>query len=216
MAFTAALHTYFAVSSIDAVTVEGLSGVTYTDSLAGGARVVQEGPVVFDREVDRIYLAAPDAAMKVSEAAAAAGMQWMGVWVEPLGRWEATARPVMSGVGSRPLTCSCMTCSCCSAGEQPWRLLTGQLPDTTDCVMVMCASVKTLHPPLLLLVCTQIVDKGSGSSVQVHKHNFPDAVVWNPWVDKSKAMGDFGDDEYKVRQAGSCVGGLGCCMLCCA
>jgi D-hexose-6-phosphate mutarotase len=65
MSFTAALHTYFAASAIEGVTVEGLSGVTYTDSLAGGARVVQEGPVVFDREVDRIYLAAPDAAMKV-------------------------------------------------------------------------------------------------------------------------------------------------------
>jgi D-hexose-6-phosphate mutarotase len=65
MSFTAALHTYFAVSSIGAVTVEGLSGVTYLDSLAGGAKVAQEGPVVFDREVDRIYLTAPDAAMKV-------------------------------------------------------------------------------------------------------------------------------------------------------
>lgn len=107
MAFTAALHTYFAVSAIESVTVEGLSGVTYTDSLQGGVKVVQDGPVVFDQEVDRIYLAAPDAAMK-------------------------------------------------------------------------------------------IVDKGSGSTVEVHKHNFPDAVVWNPWVDKSKAMGDFGDDEYKV------------------
>lgn len=47
-------------------------------------------------------------------------------------------------------------------------------------------------------VCLQIVDKGSGSTIQVHKHNFPDAVVWNPWIDKSKAMGDFGDEEYKV------------------
>jgi glucose-6-phosphate 1-epimerase len=68
MSFTAALHTYFAVSSIDAVTVEGLSGVTYTDSLAGGSQVVQEGPVVFDKEVDRIYLEAPDAAIKVCDS----------------------------------------------------------------------------------------------------------------------------------------------------
>lgn len=68
MAFTAALHTYFAVSAIEGVTVEGLSGVTYSDSLAGGVSVVQEGPVMFDREVDRIYLLAPDAAMKVSRA----------------------------------------------------------------------------------------------------------------------------------------------------
>ena len=22
-------------------------------------------------------------------------------------------------------------------------------------------------------------------------------MVWNPWIDKSKAMADFGDDEYK-------------------
>ncbi len=47
----------------------------------------------------------------------------------------------------------------------------------------------------------QIVDKGSGRSVEVHKQNFPDAVVWNPWIDKSKAMGDFGDEEYKVRKS---------------
>lgn len=66
MAFTAALHTYFAVSAIESVTVDGLSGVTYSDSLQGGVKVVQDGPVVFDQEVDRIYLAAPDAAMKVS------------------------------------------------------------------------------------------------------------------------------------------------------
>lgn len=82
MAFTAALHTYFAVSDIAGVTVEGLGGVTYTDSLQGGVKVVQQGPVVFDREVDRIYLAAPDAAMKVGG--------WAGGWVghTMLQAWE--------------------------------------------------------------------------------------------------------------------------------
>ena len=28
------------------------------------------------------------------------------------------------------------------------------------------------------------------------KAGLPDAVVWNPWVDKSRAMADFGDEEY--------------------
>ncbi|KAJ3296734.1 hypothetical protein HK104_001295 [Borealophlyctis nickersoniae] len=37
---------------------------------------------------------------------------------------------------------------------------------------------------------------GVGSGVVLHKENFPDVVVWNPWVDKAKAMGDFGDEEY--------------------
>lgn len=44
----------------------------------------------------------------------------------------------------------------------------------------------------------KIVEEGSDSSVVLTKVGFPDAVVWNPWVDKSKAMADFGDDEYKV------------------
>eukprot|EP00775_Hariotina_reticulata_P007154 gene7154-7369_t len=106
MSFTAALHTYYTVSSIDEVTVEGLEGVTYTDSLAGGREVKQQGPVVFDQEVDRIYLATPDSPIKV-------------------------------------------------------------------------------------------IDNGSGATVEIHKVGFPDAVVWNPWIDKAKAMGDFGDEEYK-------------------
>ncbi len=42
----------------------------------------------------------------------------------------------------------------------------------------------------------QIIDEGNGT-VEVRKTNFPDAVVWNPWVDKSKSMADFGDGEYK-------------------
>jgi glucose-6-phosphate 1-epimerase len=33
--------------------------------------------------------------------------------------------------------------------------------------------------------------------VKLEKENFPDTVVWNPWIEKAKAMADFGDDEYK-------------------
>lgn len=47
------------------VRVEGLSGVTYSDSLADGDKVEQQGDVVFDREVDRIYIGSPDSGVKV-------------------------------------------------------------------------------------------------------------------------------------------------------
>jgi hypothetical protein len=53
----------------------------------------------------------------------------------------------------------------------------------------------------------QIVDEVSGRVVQVQKTGFPDYVVWNPWVAKSQAMADFGDDEYKVGWGGGGGGG---------
>ncbi|KAG0250370.1 hypothetical protein BG011_008398 [Mortierella polycephala] len=38
---------------------------------------------------------------------------------------------------------------------------------------------------------------GAGQGgVQVHLDGVRDIVVWNPWVDKSVGMSDFGDDEY--------------------
>lgn len=33
--------------------------------------------------------------------------------------------------------------------------------------------------------------------IMVIKENFPDLVVWNPWIEKSKKMVDFDDEEYK-------------------
>ncbi len=47
----------------------------------------------------------------------------------------------------------------------------------------------------------QIVDGASGRTFEVTKSaSFPDAVVWNPWVEKAAKMADFGDDEYKARK----------------
>lgn len=49
--------------------------------------------------------------------------------------------------------------------------------------------------------CTaQVVDDGAEHAIAIRRDNFPDAVVWNPWVEKAKATADFGDAEYQVRR----------------
>ncbi len=53
---TSALHTYFAVSDIAEVRIDGLGGCTYLDKLDDGARRQQQGAIRFAGEVDRIYL----------------------------------------------------------------------------------------------------------------------------------------------------------------
>ncbi|MDH7482037.1 MAG: D-hexose-6-phosphate mutarotase [Armatimonadota bacterium] len=42
----------------------------------------------------------------------------------------------------------------------------------------------------------QISDGGNGRIITIEKSNMPDVVVWNPWVEKSRRLADFGDDEY--------------------
>ncbi|XP_041361384.1 putative glucose-6-phosphate 1-epimerase [Gigantopelta aegis] len=45
----------------------------------------------------------------------------------------------------------------------------------------------------------RVTHVGDGSCDAVLKiFDFPDVVAWNPWVEKSQAMSDFGDDEYHV------------------
>jgi glucose-6-phosphate 1-epimerase len=51
-----ALHTYLGVEDISTVTVEGLDGASYLDKVAGGSPgPVQQGPVRFTGETDRVY-----------------------------------------------------------------------------------------------------------------------------------------------------------------
>jgi glucose-6-phosphate 1-epimerase len=54
-ALTQALHTYFHVGDIGAITVAGFDGESYQDKLADFARRQQSGVVRFAGEVDRIY-----------------------------------------------------------------------------------------------------------------------------------------------------------------
>ena len=39
-------------------------------------------------------------------------------------------------------------------------------------------------------------DSLSLDGITIEKRNLPDVVVWNPWIEKSQRMSDFGDDEY--------------------
>ncbi len=52
---TGALHTYLSIGDIHQATVTGLDGVDYLDTAGPHAMRRQEGPVIFDREVDRGY-----------------------------------------------------------------------------------------------------------------------------------------------------------------
>ena len=57
---SAALHTYLRVGAIEQTRVEGLAGSHYLDSLDDHRKRSQVGAVIFDREVDRVYLAEGD------------------------------------------------------------------------------------------------------------------------------------------------------------
>ncbi|XP_031258499.1 putative glucose-6-phosphate 1-epimerase [Pistacia vera] len=104
--FTFAYHTYFSVSDISEVRVEGLETLDYLDNLQNKERFTEQGDAItFESEVDKIYLSTP---MKIA-----------------------------------------------------------------------------------------ILDHEKKRTFVIRKDGLPDAVVWNPWDKKAKAMADFGDDEYK-------------------
>ncbi|GLT28601.1 hypothetical protein SLA2020_104950 [Shorea laevis] len=104
--FTFAYHTYFSVSDISEVRVEGLETLDYLDNLQNKERFTEQGDAItFESEVDKIYLSTPT---KIA-----------------------------------------------------------------------------------------ILDHEKKRTFVISKDGLPDAVVWNPWDKKAKAMADFGDDEYK-------------------
>jgi glucose-6-phosphate 1-epimerase len=43
-----------------------------------------------------------------------------------------------------------------------------------------------------------IIDTGTlRRRVVLATSGFADTVVWNPWIEKAKALADFGDEEYR-------------------
>ncbi|XP_008789653.1 putative glucose-6-phosphate 1-epimerase isoform X2 [Phoenix dactylifera] len=104
--FTFAYHTYFSVSDISEVRVEGLETMDYLDNLKERERFTEQGDAItFESEVHKIYLSTPT---KIA-----------------------------------------------------------------------------------------ILDHEKKRTFVLRKDGLPDAVVWNPWDRKAKALADFGDDEYK-------------------
>jgi glucose-6-phosphate 1-epimerase len=53
--YSGALHSYFSVSDIGAITIHGLDGCDYLDQL-DGQRKTQRGPITIGAETDRVYL----------------------------------------------------------------------------------------------------------------------------------------------------------------
>ncbi|GKA91112.1 putative glucose-6-phosphate 1-epimerase [Tanacetum coccineum] len=103
--FSFAYHTYFSVSDISEVRVEGLETLDYLDNCQKRERFTEQGDsITFESEVDRIYLGTPT---KIT-----------------------------------------------------------------------------------------VMDHEKKRTLVMRKDGLPDAVVWNPWDKKAKAMVDFGDDEY--------------------
>lgn len=51
-----ALHTYFHIHDVAEMEIRGLEGCAYLDKVGVSARKTQQGPIVIESEVDRIYL----------------------------------------------------------------------------------------------------------------------------------------------------------------
>jgi len=50
-----ALHSYFRVGDVTAITIQGLEGTAYVDKVDGGRSQVQQGPITIAGETDRVY-----------------------------------------------------------------------------------------------------------------------------------------------------------------
>ena len=65
---TQAFHSYFLIDEINRIKITGLDNVNYIDTVNGlNQTKLQEGTVIIDREVDRIYTDAPISTIMIDE-----------------------------------------------------------------------------------------------------------------------------------------------------
>ena len=70
---------------------------------------------------------------------------------------------------------------------------TREMPGAADPIRITAETDRVyLNTPSTCVVH----DPGWNRSLRVAKTNSNSTVVWNPWIDKAKAMPDFGDDEW--------------------
>jgi glucose-6-phosphate 1-epimerase len=79
--FTGSLHTYLAVEEADAATVQGLSGLQFTNSPDGTRHTDSEPEICFGAEIDRAYHAAEARCARLGDCALTqTGFQDTVVW----------------------------------------------------------------------------------------------------------------------------------------
>ena len=73
-----------------------------------------------------------------------------------------------------------------TVGERTTRRQSGDITfkDETDSIYDSPATVR-------------IVDEALSRSISIKKEGSPSTVVWNPWIEKAKALGDLPDDGYR-------------------
>lgn len=95
VAISQALHSYLAVGDVTRIAIDGLDGRDYVDKVDGGRIKRQQGPVVIDGEVDRVFQATGDRVtvadpvlgrrIVISKSGSASTVVW-NPWVEKAAR----------------------------------------------------------------------------------------------------------------------------------